>query len=93
MTDVKNNKGLYRLNIGQKRHAKESTLLLINGKRKLTDMEKAEVLNEFSVSLFTDSQASPISQIHETHTPESLRGAGKAKSPSLYEKNKCRTTS
>lgn len=93
MTDVKNNKGLYRLNIGQKRHAKESTLLLINGKGKLTDMEKAQVLNEFFVSLFTDSQAYPISQIHETHTPESLRGVGKAKSPSLYEKNKCRTTS
>lgn len=81
MTDVKNNKGLYRLNIGQKRHAKESTLLLINGKRKLTDMEKAEVLNEFSVSLFTDSQASPISQIHETHTPEISKRGWEGKIP------------
>lgn len=90
MRDMKNNKGLYRLNIGQKRQAKESTLLLINGKGKLTDVEKAEVLNEFFVSAFTDSQAS---QTHETHIPESLRGAGKAKCPSLYEKNKRGTTS
>ena len=65
--DVKNKKGFYRC-IGQKRQAKESIPPLLNEKGKLaiTDMEKAEVLNEFFASVFTGSQ--------DSHIPEPLGG-------------------
>lgn len=49
--------------MGQKRQAKESVLHLLNEKGELTvtDMGKADVLNEFFASVFTGSQNSPIS--------------------------------
>lgn len=65
--DVKNNKkGFYR-NIGQERQAKESVSPLVNEKGEMvaTDMEKAEILNEFFTLVFTGSQASHISHIPE----------------------------
>ena len=57
----KNHKGFFRY-VEQKRQAEES-VPLINEKGELatTDMEKAEVLNEFFDSVFTASQASHTS--------------------------------
>ena len=67
--DAENKKGFYRY-IGQKRQAKESIPPLLNGNGELatTDMENAEVLNEFFASAFTSSQDS---QILESYIPES----------------------
>ena len=79
--DVKNNgKGFYRHSV-QKRQAKESILPFVNEKGELamTDMEKAEVLNEFFALVFTGSQDSCIS--HEAHIPGLLGGKWESKSP------------
>ena len=64
-TDVKNNKKIIYKYIAQKRQAQESVLPLVNEKGELamTDMEKAEVLNEFFALVFTGSQDSCISQV------------------------------
>ena len=62
--EAKNNKkGFYRY-IGQKRKARESVPPPINEKGELitTNMEKAEVLNNFFASVFAASQASHVSQ-------------------------------
>ena len=74
--NVKNSKkGFYRYS-GQKRLAKESVPPLVNEKGKLamTDMEKAEVLNEFIALVFTGSQDSCLSHILEAHIIEPLGG-------------------
>ena len=74
--DVKNNgKGFYRHSV-QKRQAKESILPFVNEKGELamTDMEKAEVLNEFFVLVCTGSQDSCISHVPEAHIPGHLGG-------------------
>ena len=72
--DAKNNKkGFYRY-IGQKRMTKECVLPLIYEKGELvTDMEKAEIHNNFFASLFTAGMAS-----HTSSVPEA--GAGRANS-------------
>ena len=65
--DVNNKKKGYNRYIGQKRQAKESIPPLTNVKGELatTDTEKAEVLNEFFISVFTGSWDSHISHIPE----------------------------
>ena len=62
--------------IGQKRRAKTGVPSLVNLKGELTSMdkEKAEVLNEFFASVFTDDQDSSLSRIPETCTPKPLGG-------------------
>ena len=78
--DVKNSKGFLRYT-GQKRQTKESVPHLIKKKGKLpsSDMEKAEVLNEFFALVFTTSQASCASCI-----PKLLsRNQGSKISPSV----------
>ena len=79
--DVKNNKKRFYKYIAQKRQAQESVLPLVNEKGELamTDMEKAEVLNEFFALVFTGSQDSCIS--HEAHIPGLLGGKWESKSP------------
>jgi len=72
--DVKNNKKTFYRYIAQKRQAKASVPPLENVKAELasTDMEKAEVLNDFFASDFTGSQDSSILYIPEPHIPKSL---------------------
>ena len=69
--DVKNSLKTFYRYIGQKRKAKASVPPLVNVKGELasTDEEKAEVLNEFSASVFTGGQDSSIS-----HVPEPCSG-------------------
>lgn len=69
--------------IGQKRQAKESIPPLVSEKRELsmTDTEEAEVLNEVFALVFTDSQDSCISHVHEARIPGSLDGSWGSKSP------------
>ena len=65
--EVKNKrKGFYKY-IGQKRKAMESTAPLITEKEEqsIVNIEKAEVLNNFSASVFTGTQASHISHVPE----------------------------
>jgi len=62
--DAKNNKkGFYRY-VSQKRKVKESVPLLMSktGKLVSTEEEKAEVLNNFFVSVFTGSLSSHTSR-------------------------------
>ena len=77
---VKHKKGFYRY-VGQKRHAKESVLPLINEKGELAkiDIEEAEVPSEFFVSVFTGRQDSHISHVpkhrlSKPHIPKPLGG-------------------
>ena len=79
--DVKNNKKRFSKYIVQKRQAQESVPALVKEKGELamTDMEKAEVLNEFFALVFTGSQDSCIS--HEAHIPGLLGGKWESKSP------------
>lgn len=67
---------------GQKRMAKESVPPLIYKKGELvtTDMQLAEVINEFFASVFTCSQASHFYQI-----PDPLSGPSGEGSPSHYK--------
>ena len=65
--DVKDNKkGFYRY-IGRRRRAKETVPTLVKGYGELasSDIEKAEVLSEFFVSVFTGGQAFHVCQDHE----------------------------
>jgi len=65
--DVKNNKMGFFSYTGQNRQAKENVLPLIYEKGELapSDIEKAEVFNEFLASILTASQASDASHVSE----------------------------
>lgn len=67
--DVKNTNNGFHKYIGQKRKTKDSVPSLINDQRELatTDMENAQILNQFFASDFTEYQAS-----HASHVPEPL---------------------
>lgn len=64
---AKSNKKESYTYIGQKRQGRECVSLLINEKGEMatTDTRKAEVLTEFFVPVFTDSQAPRVSHILE----------------------------
>jgi len=71
--NIADNKEGFCRYIGQKRKDKESVTpsdIIEKGEMATTDVEKAEALDEFFASVFTDSQAS-----HAFHVPEPLRGA------------------
>jgi len=80
----KNHKGFFRY-VEQKRQAEESVPPLINEKGELasSDMEKAEVLNEFFASVFMAIQASHASCVLELLR----RGPGSKISPTIRVKH------
>lgn len=74
--NVKNYKTTFYKYVAQKRQAKANVPPLVNVKGELVsaDVENAEVLNEFLVSVFTGSQDSDISYIPELWIPRPLGG-------------------
>ena len=76
--DAKNNRKRFYRYIAQKRKAKESVLPLMDEKGELvmTDMGKAEVLNNVFASVFTASKASQV-----FHFPEPIDGGWGGQSP------------
>lgn len=86
---MKNNKKNFFRYRRQKSQAKESvrpTPVSEKGELACSDVEKAEVLNEFFASIFTASQAS-----HTSRVPELLDGG--AKSLIVLEQSKSETIS